>query len=112
MSSQWDSMLAFDDATGTLFSSDLFIDPGDGPATVDHDTTDAMVGPYDAIGFLPSKAHLDQALDKIEALRPRTLACHHGSVTGARAEAYIRALRGLELRPVDGNPLLMAEPRS
>jgi flavorubredoxin len=108
---QWDSMLAFDDATGTLFSSDLFIEGGDGPAIVDHDHTDAVIGLYSSTGILPSRAHLDLALDKIEALSPLTLACHHGSVKGGRIDAYISALRGLELRAVDWNPLLMAEPR-
>jgi len=108
---QWDSMLAFDDATGTLFSSDLFIEAGDGPAIADDDRSDAMLGLYGEIGLLPSRAHLDMALDKIEALHPRTLACHHGSVKGGHVDTYIAALRGLEVRAVDWNPLLMAEPR-
>jgi flavorubredoxin len=108
---QWDSMLAYDETTGTLFSSDLFIQPGTGPALVDEDRTDAMVGLYSRIGILPSRPHLDAALDKIEALQPRTLACHHGSVLGARIDAYITALRDFQITCVDWNPLLMAEPR-
>ena len=107
---QWDSMMAFDDTTKTLFSSDLFIEAGDGPGLVDDDRSDAMAGFYSAIGFLPSKAHLDMALDKIDALQPQTIACHHGCVKGGRIDAYLAAMRGLELRAVDWNPLLMAEP--
>jgi len=108
---QWDSMLAFDETTRTLFSSDLFIEGGSGPALADGDLTDAMLGLYTATGFFPSRAHLDLALDKIEALRPATLACHHGSVKGDRVDAYIRAMRELEVACVDWNPLeMMAEP--
>jgi flavorubredoxin len=108
---QWDSMLAFDERTGTLFSSDLFIQPGAGPALTEEDRSEEMVALYTGIGFLPSRAHLDLALDKIERLAPRTLANHHGSVKGAHVPAYIRALRDLEITCVDWNPLLMAEPR-
>ena len=108
---QWDSMLAFDETTRTLFSSDLFIEGGAGPALTGADLTDAMLGFASATGFLPSRAHLDLALDKIEAVRPAILACHHGSVKADRIDAYIRAMRDLEITCVDGNPLLMAEPR-
>ncbi len=90
---QWDSMLAFDDATGTLFSSDIFIQPGAGPAVTDKDMTEEMVLAYQSSGALPSRAHLDVALDKIEALSPKTLACHHGSVLVGRTESYIKAMR-------------------
>lgn len=108
---QWDSMLAFDETTSTLFASDLFMTPGAGPAVTDEDRCEEMVGLYSAIGFLPSRAHLHMALDKIEPLAPRTLATHHGSVKGAHAGAYVRALREMEIPCVDWNPLMMAEPR-
>jgi hypothetical protein len=42
--------------------------------------TDAKVGVHRQVGILPSRAHLDVALDKIKALSPATLACHHGRV--------------------------------
>jgi len=102
-------MMAFDELTGTLFSSDLFIEPGAGPALVDGDRSEAMIALYTSIGFLPSRVHLDLALDKIEALAPRTLANHHGSVKGAHVESYIRALRELEIGAVDWDPGVMAE---
>jgi flavorubredoxin len=31
----WDSVLAYDEMTGALFSSDLFLQPGPGPALTD-----------------------------------------------------------------------------
>jgi flavorubredoxin len=91
---QWDSMLAYDASTGTVFCSDVFISFGEGPAVTDRDETDAMLDAYRMVGIFPSKPHLDHALDKIEAAGPTTLACHHGSVKGGAAvHNYIRALR-------------------
>ena len=91
---QWDSMLAYDANTGTVFCSDVFISLGEGPAITDRDETDAMLDTYRMVGIFPSKRYLDSALDKIDAVRPTTLACHHGSVKGGAAvNGYIHALR-------------------
>lgn len=65
---QWDSMLAYEENTRTLFSSDVFIQPGPRPATTDGDHTEDMLATYRMIGIFPSRAHLNAALDKIEAL--------------------------------------------
>jgi flavorubredoxin len=91
---QWDSMLAYDETTRTVFCSDVFISLGEGPAVTDRDESDAMLDAYRMIGIFPSKPHLDSALDKIEAAEPATLACHHGSVKGGRGvQGYLRAMR-------------------
>jgi flavorubredoxin len=90
---QWDSMLAYDETSGTVFTSDVFIQPGPGPATTDRDLTDQMVAMYQMVGIFPSRAHLDAALDKMETLGPRTLACHHGSVVTGQIPTYFKALR-------------------
>ncbi len=89
----WDSMLAYDQTTRTLFSSDLFIQPGPQPPTTDRDLTEQMLAIYRTIGIFPSRAHLNAALDKIDALGPSVLACHHGSVVSGQIPAYVRALR-------------------
>lgn len=103
---QWDSMLAYEEATGTLFSSDVFIQPGPRAATTDADLTEDMLATYRMIGIFPSRAHLNAALDKIEALHPRVLACHHGSVVTGRVPAYIRALRENDVTGVTAwNPM-------
>lgn len=107
---QWDSMLAFDETTRTLFSSDVFIQPGPGPATTDADLTDSMIGQYQTIGLFPSRPHLDSALDTIEALAPATLACHHGSVKSGQIPAYIRAMREADITDVVSWNPLMREP--
>jgi flavorubredoxin len=89
----WDSMLAYDETTGTLFSSDLFLQPGTGPALTDRDISEEMVAYTRAVGLFPSQAHLVAALDKIDALQPVTLACHHGTVKAGQIPAYLRAFR-------------------
>ena len=103
---QWDSLLAFDETTGTVFTSDVFITPGAGPAVTDQDRTEEMLATYRMVGIFPSRAHLDAALDKIEALKPRTLACHHGSVIDGKIEPYFRALREHDVTGVtEWNPM-------
>ena len=72
-------MLAYDETTRTLFSSDLFLQPG-GPRTEEGDASEEMVDYTRSIGLFPSQAHLVAALDKIDVRQPETLACHHGTV--------------------------------
>jgi flavorubredoxin len=90
---QWDSMLPWEQTTRTVFTSDVFITPSSDRAVSDADETDGMLAIYREVGIFPSRAHLDAALDKLEATMPATLACHHGSVKGAKLPAYLRALR-------------------
>ena len=93
----WDSLLAFDDATGTLFSSDLFLQPGSGPATTDDDVSDSMVGYARERGIFPSHRHIANALDKVEPLSPRTIACHHGSVLTGDVSRYLNLFRHTDI---------------
>ncbi|HXG35833.1 MAG TPA: hypothetical protein VNL15_02580, partial [Dehalococcoidia bacterium] len=90
---QWDSLLAYDQSSATVFTSDVFIQPGPGPATTDGELIEEMLAVYKMVGIFPSREHLDSALNKIEALSPKVLACHHGSVVTGKIPAYIRALR-------------------
>ncbi len=52
-----------------------------------------MIEVYKMVGIFPSRAHLDAALNKIEAVGPETLACHHGSVKAGRVGRYLAAMR-------------------
>jgi flavorubredoxin len=89
----WDSMLVYDETDRTLFTSDLFMQPGNGPATTNEDVSPAMVQFCAFSGLLPSTKHLEAALDRIEPLDVTTLACHHGSVLTGDPRRYYRALR-------------------
>lgn len=102
----WESMLAWDATTRTVFCSDVFIGPDSGHATTDADQSDYMIEMYRSVGIFPSRAHLDHALDKIEAVRPQTLACHHGSVKTGRIPAYLQVLRETDVTGVtEWNPM-------
>ena len=90
---QWDSLLAYEATIGTVFTSDVFITPGAGPAMIDADRTEEMLTTCRTAGIFPSRTHFNAALDKIEAFNPRGLACHHGSAIGGNIHAYIEALR-------------------
>lgn len=88
----WDSMLAYDETTGNLFSSDLFLQPGTGRALTDRDISEEMVTYTRALG-LPLPSPPGRGIDKIDALEPVTLACHHGTVKAGQIPAYLRAFR-------------------
>jgi flavorubredoxin len=89
----WDSMLVYDETDRTLFTSDLFIQPGIRPPVVSEDLSQDMVELYRGSGAFPSQKHLEAALDRIEPLAVDTLACHHGSVLAGDPRRYYRALR-------------------
>jgi flavorubredoxin len=102
----WESMLPYDQSTRTVFCSDVFIQPGPGPATTDQALVEEMVAAYRMIGIFPSRAHLNSALGKIEAVKPRVLACHHGSVITGQIPSYIGALREHDVTGVTAwNPM-------
>ena len=47
----WDSMMVVEESTGSLFPSDLFIQPGDQPPVVTENLGEAMIGLYRGAGI-------------------------------------------------------------
>ncbi len=95
---QWDSLVVFEETQGILYSSDLFMQSGEGPAATDRDLSDQMVETYRRSGLMPSMKHLHSALNKLEPLLDgepgiKTIACHHGSVLTGDPRPYFNALR-------------------
>ena len=88
----WDSLLVFEETQKVLYSSDLFIQPGDGPAVTDRDLSDVMVEFYRRSGVMPSMRHIHQALNKVGPLPVETIACHHGTVLTGDLTPYFQAL--------------------
>jgi flavorubredoxin len=88
----WDAGLLFEEATSTLFCSDLLGQVGDGPATTDDD----IVGPAIAAEGLFQSMSLHPVtvptLHRLADLAPRTLAVMHGSSLTANCGASLRQL--------------------
>jgi flavorubredoxin len=76
----WAAGMLFDEATGTLFSVDLFTQPGPGTPAL---TGDDIVGPSEAfrqpVDCFSHAPHTQATLARLAELQPRTLACMHGS---------------------------------
>ncbi|MBI2372114.1 MAG: MBL fold metallo-hydrolase [Deltaproteobacteria bacterium] len=89
----WDSMLVYDETDRTLFTSDLFMQPGDHEPMTGEDRAAEIIEFCRFSGLLPSQKHLEAALARIEPLAVDTLACHHGSVLNGDPRRYYRALR-------------------
>jgi flavorubredoxin len=89
----WDSMLVYDETDRTLFTSDLFMQPGDREPITNEDRSSEVVDFCRFSGLLPSQKHLETALNRIEPLNIETIACHHGSVLTGDPKRYYRALR-------------------
>ena len=89
----WDSLLVYEETQKVLYSSDLFIQPGEGKAVTDQDLSELMVESYRGSGVMPSMKHIHSALDKLDPLDITTIACHHGSVLTGNLTPYFQALR-------------------
>jgi flavorubredoxin len=89
----WDSMMVYEEATGSLFPADLFIQPGDQPAVIREDLTAAMLETYRAIGIFAHEQPVRQAARRIEELDPAWIhPMHGGSFTRELAARFYRAL--------------------
>jgi flavorubredoxin len=89
----WDSMLVYDESDRMLFTSDLFLQPGDREPMTAEDRSEEVVQSARLTGAFPSQKLLERALDRIEPLDVETIACHHGSVLQGDPHRYYRALR-------------------
>lgn len=75
----WDSMMMFEETTGTLFPSDLFIQPGNSGPFVSEDRSESMLGLYRAIGIFSSEKPVRQTSRRLTKLDPKTVCPMHGS---------------------------------
>ncbi len=89
----WDSLLVYEETQSVLYSSDLFIQSGNDKPVTDEDLSERMVELYRRAGVMPSMKHIHSALDKMEGLDIRTIACHHGSVLTGDLSPYFGILR-------------------
>ena len=93
----WDSMMLFEETTGSLFPSDLYLQPGDQPPVVSENLSAAMIEVYRGIGIFAHENPVRAVARRIEELEPAWIhAMHGGSLTGEALPYYNRALQEQE----------------
>ena len=75
----WDSMMIFEENTKSLFTSDLFIQPGNNkPVTLD-DYSELMINLYRSAGIFASEKPVRDTTKRLEDLSPNMVYPMHGS---------------------------------
>lgn len=75
----WDSMMIFEENSKSLFTSDLFIQPGQHKPVISDDLSESMIGLYRAIGIFASETPVRQTTKRIVELNPNMVLPMHGS---------------------------------
>lgn len=75
----WDSMMMFEENTKSLFTSDLFIQPGHYKPVISDDLSKEMVGLYRAAGIFANEEPVRKTTEKLVKLNPKLICPMHGS---------------------------------
>lgn len=90
---QWDSLMAYEETTGVLFSNDLFSMPGVEVSTA-RNVSKVCIESTREVGYQPDdRVKLASALDRIEPLRLSAIAAMHGPVTTGHLKELLRSFR-------------------
>jgi flavorubredoxin len=94
---QWDSLMVYEEKTGTLFPNDLFSHPGVALTTRDDPSQNAL-GAARGLGYQPNdRKSLLQALDKIAPLPVQLIANMHGPTVYGHFAQLVATFRDNEL---------------
>ena len=74
----WDAGLIYEETTGTLFTSDVFTQAGDGPALTENDIVGPALALEKVLPFTAASPDNVATLRRLAALSPRKLALMHG----------------------------------
>lgn len=88
----WDAGLMFEEATGTLFCSDLFTHVGNPRPLTDGDILEPAMAAESHFGFTTVGPATGATIRRLAALRPRTLAVMHGSSFAGDGAAQLERL--------------------
>jgi flavorubredoxin len=75
----WDSMMVFEENTKSLFTSDLFMQPGFNKPVLSDDLSEAMIGLYRAVGICASEKPVRETTRRLAGLYPKMMFPMHGS---------------------------------
>jgi flavorubredoxin len=87
----WDAGLIYEETTGTLFTSDIFTQAGDGPALTENDILGPALALEKVLPFTAVSPDTVLMLRKLAALSPRKLALMHGSSFSGDGRAPLEA---------------------
>ncbi len=90
----WDSMMVFEETTGSLFPADLYIQPGDQPPIVREDLSEEMCYLYREVGIFAAEEPVRRVVNRIEKLDPQWIhPMHGGSLPKEVLPRYTHALQ-------------------
>lgn len=75
----WDSMMIFEENTKSLFTSDLYIQPGQNKPVVSEDLSESMISLYRAVGIFASERPVRETTKRLVSLNPNMVFPMHGS---------------------------------
>ena len=75
----WDSMMIFEENTKSLFTSDLFMQPGFNKTVLSDDLSEEMIGLYKAVGIFSSENPVRETTRRLAGLDPNMVFPMHGS---------------------------------
>ena len=75
----WDSMMIIEETTKSLFTSDLFIQPGNNKSVIDEDISESMINLYRGTGIFASEKPVRNTTKRLENLSPNMVYPMHGS---------------------------------
>jgi flavorubredoxin len=90
----WDSMMVYEENTQSLFSSDLYLQPGDQPPTTTENLSTEMLEVYRAVGIFAHEQPVRAVAERVEKLAPSWIHAMHGAtIPGETLHYYTTALR-------------------
>src|ERR687890_2431200 len=89
----WDSMMIFEENSKSLFTSDLFIQPGFNKPVISEDLSDSMIALYQAVGIFASEKPVRITSKRLEKLQPKMIYPMHGScIDGSVFSKYVDSI--------------------
>jgi flavorubredoxin len=86
-------MMIFEENSKSLFTSDLFIQPGFDKPVVSEDLSDSMIALYQAVGIFASEKPVRITSKRLEKLQPKMIYPMHGScIDGSVFSKYVDSI--------------------
>jgi hypothetical protein len=90
-------MMVFEESTGSLFPSDLYLQPGEQPPVTSENLSDEMLEAYRMYGIFAHEDPVRAVTERIEQLAPAWVHAMHGAtISGDALGYYQKALREQE----------------